>query len=152
LKRADESAQDLERILRNYLPAWKKKRAILIGYSLGADVLPFMANRLPKDLLDQVSLIALLGPGEKIDFEFHLAEWISGSPGSGALPVLPAVEKLRGLKILCFCGEKETDCLCRKMDAGLAKVVVLKGAHHFGGNYASIVETILDESDTIAER
>src|SRR5881628_1208854 len=46
----DRSAKDLERILRHYLPLWHKERVILIGYSFGADVMPFLASRLPPDL------------------------------------------------------------------------------------------------------
>lgn len=41
---------------------------------LGADALPFMANRLPSELLDHVREIILLGPGGKIEFEFHVTE------------------------------------------------------------------------------
>ena len=36
-------------------------KVVLIGYSLGADVLPFMASRLKPDLVNRVVLIALLG-------------------------------------------------------------------------------------------
>jgi type IV secretory pathway VirJ component len=142
----EESSQALERIIRHYLVQWGKQRAILVGYSLGADVLPFMANRLPREVLDRVSLIALLGPDEKIDFEFHLSYWMGGSLGSGTRLVLPEVKKLDGKKILCFCGNEEKDSLCHKMNAGLAKTIVLKGDHHFGGDYEGIVETILKEA------
>ena len=58
------------------------------------------------------------------------------------------VDKLRGKKILCFCGDRETDSLCHKMDASLAKTIMLKGGHHFGGDYEGIAETILKESST----
>src|SRR4029077_4940704 len=34
-------ATDLDRIVRYYAFHWKRKRAILVGYSQGADVLPF---------------------------------------------------------------------------------------------------------------
>ena len=148
----EESSQDLGRILQHYLGQWGKKRVILIGYSLGADVLPFMANRLPKEVLDQVSLIAFLGLGEKVDFEFHLAYWLNGSPGKNARPVLPEVGKLRGKKILCFCGDQETDSLCHKLGTSLAETIILKGGHHFGGDYEGIAETILKESRTPDER
>ena len=43
------AAGDLDRILRHYLAAWGKSRAILVGYSFGADVLPFLASRLPPE-------------------------------------------------------------------------------------------------------
>ena len=144
----EESSRDLERILRHYLVNWGKERAILIGYSLGADVLPFMANRLPREVLDHVSLIALLGPDEKIDFEFHLSYWLGGSAGSHVRPVFSEVEKLKGKKILCFCGDQEKDSLCHKMDTSLAKIITLKGGHHFGGDYEGITETLLKESRT----
>jgi type IV secretory pathway VirJ component len=144
----EESSRDLERIISHYLVHWRKEHVILIGYSLGADVLPFMANRLPREVLDHISLIALLGPDEKIDFEFHLSYWLGGSAGSHARPVFPEVVKLKGKKILCFCGTQETDSLCHKMDASLAKTITLKGRHHFGGDYEGISETILKESRT----
>ena len=142
----EESAKDLERILRHYLALWKKKNAVLVGYSLGADVLPFLAARLPAEILAQVRLIALLGPGTQTDFAFHLTDWLGGTSKT-ARPVLPEVEKLRGMgvQMLCFYGEQETESLCNKLDPNLAQVVSIKGAHHFGGNYLKIAETILKE-------
>jgi type IV secretory pathway VirJ component len=141
----DGAAKDLERILRYYLALWKKEKIILAGYSLGADVLPFMASRLPEDLLSRVNLIALLSPSQKADFEFHLTDWLGNFAHTTALPVQPEVERLRGKKILCFCGDKETGSLCDKLDPSLALTFRLKGAHHFGGNYNTIVEIILKE-------
>ncbi len=140
----DGSAKDLERILRHYLDVWKKEKAIIIGYSLGADVLPFMVHRLPHEILRQVQGVALLGPSDVVDFEFHLTDWIGVSSGKTAYPVLPEVEKLRGMKILCLYGEEESP-LCKSLDANLAKVIFLKGGHHFGGDYEAIAETILKE-------
>ena len=66
-------------------------------------------------------------------------------PRKDTLPVLPEVEKLRGERILCFMGEKESGSLCRDMDAQLAKVFVLPGSHHFGGEYDLIAEAIFEE-------
>ncbi|MGW8320530.1 MAG: AcvB/VirJ family lysyl-phosphatidylglycerol hydrolase [Thermodesulfobacteriota bacterium] len=137
------AAKDLERVLRHYLPRWKKEEAILIGYSLGADVLPFMANRLPEDLLAKVSLVALVGLGHSVDFEFHVTEWLHASAGKKALPILPEVKKLSGKKVLCVYGEQEKDTLCRELDIKLATAVSIPGAHHFGGDYGAIAEAIL---------
>ncbi len=47
-KRTPESlAADTDRMIRYYLAHLNKKRVLLIGYSQGADVLPFAVNRLP---------------------------------------------------------------------------------------------------------
>lgn len=142
----EEAAEDLSRILRHYLALWKKEKAVLVGYSLGADVLPFMADRLPGEIIEKVSLMALLGPGTHTDFVFHVTEWL-GATSKAARPVLPEVEKLIGMKvrILCFYGRQEPDSLCNKLEPNLVQVVPLKGAHHFGGNYSKIAEIILKE-------
>ena len=142
----EEAAKDLERILRHYLALWKKENAILAGYSLGADVLPFLAARLPGGILAQVRLIALLGPGTHADFTFHLNDWLGGASKTSR-PVLPEVEKLRkmGVRMLCVYGEQETESLCSKLDPNLVQIVSIKGAHHFGGHYLTIAETILKE-------
>lgn len=141
----EEASRDLDRILRHYLKQWKKERVILIGYSFGADVLPFMISRLPSDLSNQIALVVLMGLDEKIDFEFHLSDWISGSADTHALPVLPEVKKLKGKKLLCLQGSEENDSLCRRLDSTLAKTIILQGGHHFGGDYDGISRIILNE-------
>ncbi|MBW8876630.1 MAG: virulence factor family protein [Acidobacteria bacterium] len=141
----DVMAKDLERILRHYLATWKRPQALLIGYSLGADVLPFAASRLPADLLGKVKLIALLGPSTKAAFEFHVSDWLGG--GSSGQPVLPEVKKLAGHPpVLCLHGAKEKDSLCPELTAALGKSVELPGAHHFGGDYEELAALILKEA------
>jgi type IV secretory pathway VirJ component len=139
----DGAAADLARIARHYLSAWGRRELLLIGYSLGADVLPFMANRLPADLMARVRLIVLLGPGRQTSFQFHLTDWLPGS-GGGDRPVLPEVAKLRGKPLLCLYGQDEQDSLCPQL-GGLGKAVSFEGSHHFGGAYASLADRILHE-------
>jgi type IV secretory pathway VirJ component len=43
----DELAADLDRIIRYYAAHWGRSDVLLVGYSQGADVLPFALNRLP---------------------------------------------------------------------------------------------------------
>jgi len=145
------AAQDLERMLRYYLAAWNKDKALLIGYSLGADVLPFMANRLSRQALSHVQLVALLGPGHRVDFEFHLTNWFWDSPTKTARLVLPEVEKLQGTKTLCFYGEEERDTLCKDLAPSLATVIRLKGGHHFDEDYRAIADTILQDANKMAQ-
>ena len=141
----DGAAKDLERILRHYLTAWIKAKALLIGYSRGADVLPFMANRLPQELITHTPVVVLLGPAHTVDFEFHLTDWFSSSSNTAAHPVLPEVQKLSVTKILCVYGEEEADTLCKDLDPQRATVIRLKGGHHFEGDYDALAETILWE-------
>lgn len=139
----DDASADLARILRHYLTTWHKKNALLIGYSLGADVLPFMANRLPPELLSHVRVIALLGPEAAVDFEFHVTDWLGVVKRASALPVQPEVEKLQGLKLLCLYGTEEKESLCRHLDPQVVTAMSLAGGHHFAGNYQAVADAIL---------
>jgi type IV secretory pathway VirJ component len=118
------------------------EKAVLIGYSFGAEVLPFLENRLPPDLQDKVELIALLGPGLTADFEFHLTDWLGNLSSKTARPILPEVEKLKEMKILCFYGEEEKESLCKDLTGNLVVQVPFPGGHHFDGDYQDIAERI----------
>jgi type IV secretory pathway VirJ component len=140
---AEESACALERVIRYYKLHWKCDRVMLIGYSRGADILPFMASRLPQDLRASTDVIALLGLEPTIDFRYH-ASWIPFyHPAEPQFAVKPELEKLRGSRILCVYGEKEKDSLCRALDPQLATPVREPGSHHFAGRYKSIADVIL---------
>jgi len=143
LRDADESACALERVIRAYKLRFRRDKVVLIGYSRGADILPFMASRLPADLRPSVQLIALLGLEPTIDFRYH-PSWIPFyHPKERQYPVAPEVNKLRDQKVLCVYGEKEKDTLCRSLDPSRVTIVREHGSHHFAGNYKGIAETIL---------
>ena len=141
----EEASRDLERILGFYLAKWKKSRVLLVGYSRGADVLPFLSSRLPPGRLKQVRLLALLGPATSNRFEPLATEYTHIGARGLELPLAPEVGKLRGMRILGFYGAEETDSLCRGADPGLLECVELAGGHHFAGAYTQIAERILAE-------
>ena len=117
---------------------------MLIGYSRGADILPFMISRLPPDLRASVDVVALLGLEPTIDFRYH-ASWVPMyHPKEEQFLVAPELEKLRGMRILCVYGEKEKDTLCRSLDPQLATAVREPGSHHFAGRYNNIADVILN--------
>lgn len=140
----EAAAADLGRILDYYLAAWKSDRVLLIGYSFGADVLPFLVARLPERLRARVDLVTLIAPSTTAQFEFHVSEWL-GSTDRDTLPTAPEVERIRllGLAVLCIQGKDENDGLCSKLPADLAEIAILGGGHHFGGEYAEIARRIL---------
>jgi type IV secretory pathway VirJ component len=143
----DESACALERVIRYYKIQWHRSKVILIGYSRGADVLPFMASRLPRDLRESTQLIALLGLEPTIDFKYSpawsLAAYTHKEP---QYAVKPEMDKLRGQNVLCIFGAKEKNSLCHALDRRAFKVVAEPGGHHFAGKYRDIADVILIES------
>jgi type IV secretory pathway VirJ component len=134
-------AADLDRILRYYAFRWKKKRALIIGYSQGADVLPFAINRLPAATRRRVVLAAMLGLDDSADFEFHLSSWVMN--GESGLPVRPELDKLAIPAALCIYGDDDADSLCPHLLNGRVKIVKLSGGHHFNGDYDAVAQVVV---------
>ena len=80
-KSPEQTAHDLARVIQTYSARWRTKSVALIGYSFGADVLPFAYNRLPKGKRDKMAVMSLLGFAEGADFEIRVTGWL-GMPAS----------------------------------------------------------------------
>ena len=140
-------AADTDRMIRYYLAHFGKQRVLLIGYSQGADVLPFAVNRLPDTTRARVALTAVTGMSEHALFEFHLTSWVSDDNSGPA--TLPEIDRITGMPVLCIYGEDESDSLCPKLDAKKFTIVKLKGGHHFDGDYANLARQILAAADSV---
>ena len=148
-KTPEQSAADLARIIQYYSQAWGQNNVVLIGYSLGADVLPFMINRLPEAVKSNVVASVLLGAEAHVEFQVRVADWLGSSKTDAALPVIPEVKNLAGRHLACIYGadEKETS-ICPDLDQNFFKVVQMPGGHHFGGDYQKLARIILDHVKT----
>jgi type IV secretory pathway VirJ component len=140
-------ATDLDRIIRYYSFHWKKSRVLLIGYSQGADVLPFGVNRLPAATRALVQLTTLIGVGKQAAFEFHVTNWLGGGVG---LPIKPETDRMSSADTLCLYGADDDDSLCPSIGAQHARVVNLSGGHHFGGDYKKLAELILTQASQLS--
>jgi type IV secretory pathway VirJ component len=137
-----ETAQDVSRVIRHYLEAWKKDRVILVGYSFGADVMPFVLGGLPDDVRAKVGSVDLLGISSTATFEVKVSDWIGGA-GDG-LPIAPQVDALvKPPPMQCLYGEDEKDSLCARLPAHIARRQIGRG-HHFSGDYDAIAKAILE--------
>jgi type IV secretory pathway VirJ component len=125
---------------------------VLAGYSRGAEVLPFVADRLPPDLRSRVRLVVLVAPGRYTSFKFHPEDLVLDVRHPDDVQVVPAIERLSWARVLCFYGEDETHSACRDIrEAGSGKragsvawtVVALPGGHHFAGAYRTVGWKIL---------
>jgi type IV secretory pathway VirJ component len=137
-------ADDLDRVVRYYAAHWHKTGVVLIGYSQGADVLPFAINRLPPASRQLVIYSVMMGLGTNASFEFHVGNWMGGE--SGAIPIQPEAARLQPAKTLCIYGENEKDSLCPKLAPDSVEAHVMSGGHHFDGAYGDLAALILEHS------
>lgn len=132
---------DLDRLIRYYLAHWNKQRVLLLGYSQGADVMPFILTRLPAATRPHVALGGMMGLSEHAAFEFHVSNWV-GNVDSGPA-TLPELRKVTDIPLLCIYGADEDDTICPQLDTAQVRVVKMPGGHHFGGDYQRLAEEIL---------
>lgn len=137
----ESTAADVDRLVRYYLNAWKKKSVLLIGYSQGADVMPFIVNRLPATTRDRLRMVAFLSLSQTAVFEFHLQNWLGAT--KDAIPIAPELLRMKGVRGLCVYGADDTDSICPLPAAKSLQVVKLSGGHHFDGNYPNLATLLL---------
>src|SRR3954451_8271489 len=142
-KTPHQSAIDASNLINYYQKLWKKKKIILIGYSFGADILPFIFTRLPGNQMENINQIILLSPSNHTDFEVHVTEMLGeGSKGMDNVPA--EINKINQKPILILSGEKEDDDLnTAALKISNYKKVTIPGGHHYDGDPSFVVETII---------
>ena len=136
-------AADLARTLHYYAEVWHRPHVLLIGYSQGADVLPFAVNRLSPAARAGILTTTLLGLGREAAFEFHLSNWVG--PASG-LPIRPELARMPADRTLCVYGAGDKDSVCADLGPADPEVVQLPGGHHFDGDYDGLARLILERA------
>ena len=139
----EAAARDLERLIERYAAAWHRPQVLLVGYSFGADALPFLYNRLPDAMRASVRTVSLLGLSDTAVFEFHVSDWIPGATGSGH-PTVPEIRRMGTARVLCVHGTDEGDSPCQQLTGPGVKTAALAGGHHFGGDYAALARLIVE--------
>ncbi|NKJ49116.1 virulence factor [Burkholderia sp. SG-MS1] len=139
-----QTSRDLARVMQTYGARWNAQHIALVGYSFGADVMPFAYNRLPQAQRAKVSLIALLGFAPDADFQIRVGGWLGMPASDKALKVRPELTKVPPAIVQCFYGADEEDTLCPALDKTGIEVIRTSGDHHFGGNYNALERHILD--------
>ena len=138
-----QTSNDLARVLKTYTTRWHADHVALIGYSFGADVMPFAYNRLPDAVRAKVSLISLLGFAPSADFQIRVTGWLGMPASDKALQVQPEFARLPPKIVQCFYGEHEEDTLCPTLTKTGVEVIRTSGDHHFGHDYAALEKRIL---------
>lgn len=115
---------------------------MLVGYSFGADTIPFAYPLLPKVLQDRTRVIGLLAPGPSTSFQITIGGWL-GINDTG-YDVTPAIAKLPPETVVCVYGEEDDDSACADRSVSKATIVKTTGGHHFDGDYVGIAKRFLD--------
>jgi type IV secretory pathway VirJ component len=135
------TAEDISDFLSKKIARRPNQQIVLIGYSFGADVLPFVLNRLPKNIADKIKVSFLMASSGSTDFVIHIAD-LFGSGKRRGMDVLSEVNKISNQKIVILNSSDD-----KQLDPGKITIKhiteVLPGGHHFDGDIDEIVKAIV---------
>jgi type IV secretory pathway VirJ component len=143
-KTPDQTAADLTAVLETYERKWKADKIALVGYSFGADVLPFVYDRLRPELKRKVVLVSLLGLESKADWEITVTGWLGEPPSDAATEIAPAMAQMPDGLIQCFYGVEEHESACPSLDPKTVELIEMSGGHHFGHDYQFLTNKIME--------
>lgn len=138
----EAAAADLGQIIAHYRQLWGRSKVLLIGYSFGADVLPFLVNRLPETERAALARISLLGLSQTADFEIHVTGWLGVDAHAGSVSTIPELARMPTGITQCFYGAEETDSACTLPEMKGAQIIETPGGHHFDGDYDKLADAI----------
>ncbi|PNO56932.1 virulence factor [Aeromonas caviae] len=142
-KTPEQATADLVRILTEYQSRWGRQRWLLVGFSFGAEIVPFVINRLPPAYRDSLAGAVMLSPSTASDFEIHVSDMVVHDKG-GRYPTLPEVTRIQTLPLLCVQGAEDDSPvkLCPRLQQPNVTTVTLPGSHHFDDNYQTLYQQI----------
>jgi type IV secretory pathway VirJ component len=133
-----EICNSLTILIEHYLASWNKSKVVLIGYSFGAEVLPFAVSALTSDLTSDIEKIIMIAPGRKAEFEVTFGSMLDMS--DNGLLISSEMSKINSNKFYIICDDNE-DALCIGLDKQY-DTEVLKGGHHFDGDFQELNDLI----------
>lgn len=141
-KTPEQAAKDVGMVLDHYLGAWKCKSFVMIGYSFGADVAPFIQRRLPPNLSGLAKRIVLMSPSPKTDFEIHILTMI-GLGSSRGVSVADEINRLTRPATLIF-GTNENEFPLDSIRTKNVQTIKLPGGHHYNRDVNTVARAIVN--------
>lgn len=142
-----QTTADVQRVIAHALQRFGRARVLVVGYSFGADVLPFVVNRLPESFLSRLASVNLLGLSREAVFEVRVADWITGGrQRDDTLPVVEEILRMPALRTRCFWGDGEEDDPCPTLPRNRVVGERVGRGHHFSGDASALVERMLTTS------
>ena len=145
-KTPEQTSHDVENYIVQQLQNRPNQDVILVGFSFGADVTPFVYNYFTPQLKTHIQKIFIIGPSKSNDFEIHLSEYL-GQEIKGSLPVIPEINKLTNVPVMVILSDFEYQHFpYQEITLSTSyKMLHLSGDHHYGGNTDLVTDTILKE-------
>mgnify|MGYP003607539166 CR=1 FL=1 len=142
-KSPEETTTDIQKIIEAYTEEWKKEKILLVGYSFGADIIPFVYNRIPEKTKNSIAGIGLLSPSKETDFEVHVSELLDIDNASSGFSVPNEINKISNIHPICFFGKDEVDSPIKEISKENARIIYLDGGHHYTDSFITVAKEMM---------
>jgi type IV secretory pathway VirJ component len=140
-KKPKEAASAMEAAIVASNKQWKRNSIVMIGYSFGADVAPFMLTNFSPALAPKVSRLILLSPSPKTDFEIHVMQMLGWGKSSGES--VPAEINKISKPIIFIVGDDEKEFPFSQLTITNKQVIKMPGGHHYDGDVNALSKQIV---------
>lgn len=142
-KTPEQTSLEIENYIKQQLQGRKNQQVVLLGFSFGADVTPFVYNRFTPDLKEKIQKVFIIGPSKSNDFKIHLDEYFGVEP-KGSLQVIPEINEMGTVPVMVVLSDFEfTRFPYKTITLGANyhwKHIV--GNHHYGNNTQMLAKFI----------
>lgn len=138
------TAEEFSQAINYYLNLWGKKSFVLVGYSFGACIAPYIANNFPDKLKSLLKGVYCFSPNLNGDFEIHFSDMLSFNT-VGKYDVISELVNIRLLNPICVFGAEEESNTTKKFSESGIKIKILPGDHHYNKNSKATAEAVLND-------
>lgn len=138
----EETASDINACLEHFGREWRKEDFIIIGYSLGAELLPFVINRFPDSTKSRISIFVLLSPSATTDFQVHFTDMLGIGNRKNNYSVIDEIKKIHATPSLLIFGANEKSKVPALLKGTSVMIDIIPGDHHYNNNTSLIVQTM----------
>lgn len=143
-KTPDLVAAELAKVMAQYMEQLGKEEVVLLGFSFGASIVPFVANRLSPELKSQLSAVLSMSPDATADFEIHIADMLNFGGSKGKYNVLAEMSKLKSVPVISYFGKAEGARIPNQFIKQGLKVQILAGDHHYANDFEGLSKTLIN--------
>ena len=142
-KTPEESASDIAHYLGKLFHSKINYKIVMIGYSFGADVMPFIINKLPGAIKNKLAGVLLISPSEYTDFEIHWLD-ILGVNKKRSMDVVDGINRMNVPRTILFFGEDESGFPVDKA-VKIDTLIKIPGGHHFDHDSRRLADILIRE-------
>jgi len=144
-KTPENTALEIAKAIQHYKEELGKESFILAGYSFGASIVPFVANRLSPELKADLKAVISLSPDVTADFEIHLIDLLNFGSSKNKYDVIAEIKRIKTADQVSIFGTGEGNSIKSKFIKSGLKVLTIAGDHHFNKDYAAIAAAFLKQ-------